>query len=137
MRLSRPQIPHLMVAPLQVYLLTLVFMRAQSTVVYWRREYILCTVHVTDDETENQPPINTAYETTPAFSHPPRIDLQRFQKLIEQEELSTIASASSPPMVSDQAGTSNCTPSKVDTAVQATNTEDSAHVKIGEFYSLF
>ncbi|XP_067950511.1 spindle and centriole-associated protein 1-like [Watersipora subatra] len=34
-------------------------------------------------------------ETTPIVDHPPRIDLQRFQRLIDQENLSTIASESS------------------------------------------
>ena len=53
---------------------------------------------VDDENTENRQPSNNIVETTPAAPvYPTRLDLQRFQKLLEAEDISTIASEPSLP----------------------------------------
>lgn len=78
------------------------------------------------DEDENLPTKDVNYETTPASAYPPRIDLQRFQKLIEQEDLSTIASESTAAEVDNKGRVPETFPTKVAIEAHATQTESTA-----------
>ena len=58
----------------------------------------LIIIIVDDENTENRQPSNNIVEATPAAPvYPTRLDLQRFQKLLEAEDISTIASEPSLP----------------------------------------
>ena len=73
------------------------------------------TIIIIDDEnTENRQPRNIIGETTPAAPvYPTRLDLQRFQKLLEAEDISTIASDPSlPPDIKQQEGASDKKPTQ-------------------------
>lgn len=49
-------------------------------------------LQISEDDEENHPPKETETRGTPA-AFPTRLDLQRFQRLLDQEELSTIAAS--------------------------------------------
>lgn len=69
---------------------------------------------------------------TPTVLYPPRVDLQRFKKLIEQEDLSTIASEPSVAVVESERGASSTTPTKLDQAAQATQTDTNTEAVLGK-----